>query len=119
MDATLSLGRVAGIRVGVHWSVLVIFVLVAAGLSEGPLPDAHGEHPIWAYWSVGLATAAVFFVSLVAHEISHAVVAGRNGVPVDGITLWLLGGIARLGAKHHRRTRSCASPEWGRWSARS
>ncbi|MER5213594.1 site-2 protease family protein [Streptomyces sp. NPDC002838] len=41
-------------------------------------------------------TAVVFLLSLLAHEISHALVARRNGVPVDDITLWLLGGVARL-----------------------
>ncbi|WP_461087426.1 site-2 protease family protein [Streptomyces deserti] len=86
----------AGIRVGVHWSVLVIFVLLAAGLAEGRLPDAHPGRSGWLYWAVGLIAAAVFLLSLLAHEISHALVARRNGVPVEDITLWLLGGVARL-----------------------
>ncbi|MGW0826609.1 site-2 protease family protein [Streptomyces sp. NPDC002845] len=96
MGATFSLGRLAGIRIGVHWSVLVIFVLLAAGLAEGRLPAAHPGSSGWLYWIVGLGAAAVFLLSLLAHEISHAVVARRNGVDADEITLWLLGGVARL-----------------------
>jgi Zn-dependent protease len=80
----------------VHWSVLIIFVLIALGLAGGRLPDAHPGHSVWLYWLVGLATAVVFLLSLLAHELSHAIVARRNGVDAEDITLWLLGGAARL-----------------------
>ncbi|WP_171117386.1 site-2 protease family protein [Streptomyces sp. Z423-1] len=96
MRATFSLGHVAGIRVGVHWSVLVIFALILFGLAEGGLPEAHPDRPTWQYWLASGATAAVFLLSLLAHEISHALVARRNGVSVNDVTLWLLGGLARL-----------------------
>ncbi|WP_338894905.1 site-2 protease family protein [Streptomyces sp. TG1A-60] len=94
--ATFSLGRVAGIRVGVHWSVLVIFGVILVGLAEGGFREAHPDRPVWQYWAASAVTAAVFLLSLLAHELSHALVARRNGVSVDGITLWLLGGLARL-----------------------
>lgn len=96
MGAAFSLGRLAGVRVGVHWSVLVIFFVIALGLALGRLPDAHPDHPAWRYWIVGLAASVIFLVSLLAHEISHAVVARRNGIDVEDITLWMLGGAARL-----------------------
>lgn len=95
VKATFPLGRVAGIRIGVHWSVLVIVIVLALGLA-GRFPDAHPDRPPWQYWLTGLLGAVVFLLSLLAHELSHALVARRNGVDVDGITLWLLGGIARL-----------------------
>ncbi|MBT2367278.1 site-2 protease family protein [Streptomyces sp. ISL-10] len=96
MRATFSLGRVAGIRIGVHWSVLVIFVLILVGLAGGGFREAHPDRPVWQYWLASAVTAVVFLLSLLAHEISHALVARRNGVSVDDITLWLLGGVARL-----------------------
>ncbi|MFI6012571.1 site-2 protease family protein [Streptomyces sp. NPDC051243] len=96
MRATFSLGRLAGVRVGVHWSVLVIFVVILLGLAGGRFPEDHPESAAWQYWFASSVTAAVFLLSLLAHEISHALVARRNGVPVDDITLWLLGGVARL-----------------------
>ncbi|MFV0132055.1 site-2 protease family protein [Streptomyces sp. HMX87] len=95
MKATFSLGRVAGIRIGVHWSVLVIVLVLALGLA-GRFPDAYPDRAAWQYWLTGLLGAFVFLLSLLAHELSHALVARRNGVEVDDITLWLLGGIARL-----------------------
>ncbi|MEN3586559.1 site-2 protease family protein [Streptomyces sp. ZYX-F-203] len=96
MRATFSLGRVAGIRVGVHWSVLVIFALIVVGLARGGFPESVPGRPMWQYWFASAVTAAVFLVSLLAHEMSHALVARRNGVAVEDITLWLLGGLARL-----------------------
>ncbi|MEU4684938.1 site-2 protease family protein [Streptomyces xinghaiensis] len=96
MGQTFSLGRLAGIRIGVNWSVLVILALLTLGLAEGRLPEAHPGDPGWLYWAVGLVTAAAFLLSLLAHEISHALVARRHGVDADSITLWLLGGVARL-----------------------
>lgn len=96
MKETLSLGRIAGVRVGLNWSVLFIIALVAFTLAEGRFPDAHPGHPAWAYWASALSASVVFLASLLAHELAHAVVARRNGVQVDGITLWMLGGVARL-----------------------
>ncbi|MFJ8200807.1 site-2 protease family protein [Streptomyces sp. NPDC096152] len=96
MNETLSLGRIAGVRVGLHWSVLVIVVLVALMLARGRFPYAHPGHSALAYWALAVLTSVVFMASLLAHELAHAVVARRNGVQVDGITLWMLGGAARL-----------------------
>ncbi|GAB1333859.1 site-2 protease family protein [Streptomyces sp. E-15] len=96
MNETLSLGRIAGVRVGLHWSVLVIVALVTVVLARGEFPAAHPGHSAVRYWALALLTAVVFLVSLLAHELAHAVVARRNGVQVDGITLWMLGGAARL-----------------------
>ncbi|MGX4695269.1 site-2 protease family protein [Streptomyces sp. JNUCC 63] len=96
MRATFVLGRIAGVRVGVHWSVLFIFAIIAFGLAQGRLPQAHPGLGWAVYWAAGLCTAVVFFASLLAHELAHAVVARRNGVEVDDIVLWLLGGAARL-----------------------
>ncbi|GGS55556.1 site-2 protease family protein [Streptomyces cinerochromogenes] len=96
MNESLSLGRIAGVRVGLHWSVLVILVLVTVTLARGEFPTAHPGHSAGQYWSLAVLTAIVFLASLLAHELAHAVVARRNGVQVDGITLWMLGGAARL-----------------------
>ncbi|SDN49556.1 Zn-dependent protease (includes SpoIVFB) [Streptomyces sp. cf386] len=96
MKASLPLGRIAGVRVGLNWSVLVIIALVTVTLAEGRFPDAHPDHSAWVYWALALLAAVVFLASLLAHELAHAIVARRNGVKVDGITLWMLGGVARL-----------------------
>lgn len=96
MTASFRLGRVAGVEVGVNWSVLIIFGLLAWLLAASRLPTDYPGRPGWAYVVAGLSAAMVFFAGLLAHEVSHAVLARRNGMAVDGITLWIFGGMARL-----------------------
>ncbi|WFE94215.1 site-2 protease family protein [Micromonospora sp. WMMD987] len=96
MRATFRLGRIAGVPVGVNWSVLVIFALIGWLLSADQFPRSYPDRPGWAYLAAGLAAAVVFFLGLLAHEVSHAVVAKRHGIEVAGITLWLFGGVAEL-----------------------
>lgn len=99
MKETLRLGEIAGVRVGVNWSVLVIFILIAFGLAAGRLPAESPGLSSVAYITAALVAAVAFLASLLAHEIAHAVVARRSGVEVHGITLWLFGGVARLGGE--------------------
>jgi len=94
--ASFRLGTIAGVPIGVNWSVLVIFVLIAWGLSAAQFPTAYPGRPGWAYALAGISAAVVFLFGLLAHEVSHAVVAKRNGLSVRGITLWLFGGVAEL-----------------------
>ena len=96
MRDSLRLGRVAGFPVAVHWSVLVIVVLLAWGLAEGVLPDTAPNHGTATYWLVGTVGAVLLMCSLLAHELAHAVVAQREGVEVESLTLWIFGGIAAL-----------------------
>ncbi|MEU0150411.1 site-2 protease family protein [Micromonospora fulviviridis] len=96
MRASFRLGRIAGVPVGVNWSVLVIFLLIAWALSASQFPRAYPGHSVVAYVAAGLAAAVVFFLGLLAHEVAHAVVAKRNGIEVEGITLWLFGGVSEL-----------------------
>jgi Zn-dependent protease len=96
MKDGLRLGRIAGVNVGLHWSLLLIGLLLAAGLAGGRLPvDAPG-YASAEYVVAGAAAAVVFLAGVLAHELSHAVVARREGISVAGITLWLLGGVTRM-----------------------
>ena len=96
MGQTFSLGRIFGIRVGVNWSVLVIVALLAYGLAVGEFPAAAPRHPVVEYVIAALLTAVAYIGSLLAHELAHSLVARRNGLEVEGITLWLLGGVSQL-----------------------
>ncbi|MBO8191711.1 site-2 protease family protein [Streptomyces oryzae] len=102
MRATLPLGRIAGVRIGVHWSVVLIFALITWILARSRFPEVEPGRAEALYWVVALCTAVLFFGSLLAHELAHAVVARRNGVLVEDITLWLLGGLARLKSEASR-----------------
>jgi Zn-dependent protease len=96
MRGTLSLGRWAGIPVSANLSVLVIVLLVAAGLGFGTFPIIHPDRPGWMYLLAGVTAGLLLLVSILVHELAHALVARGNGIEVEGITLWLLGGVSQL-----------------------
>jgi Zn-dependent protease/CBS domain-containing protein len=99
MNESLHLGRIAGVRVGINWSLLVVFWLIAWSLASSELPRAAAHHSHAVYWVAGLTAAAVFYACLLAHELAHSVVARRAGLVVDGIVLWLFGGVSRFKAE--------------------
>ncbi len=92
----VKVGRVAGIEVRLDWSVAVIVWLLAWSLAGDALPSAASGYSTWVYWTVGAAAAVLFVLSLLAHELSHSVVAQHHGVEVRDITLWMLGGMSSL-----------------------
>jgi Zn-dependent protease len=96
MRESFRLGRIAGIPVGVNWTIGLIAMLLVSSLAGTILPLAAPGLTTTAYVTVGIVVAVGFFGSILAHELGHSVVAIRRGIPVDGITLWLLGGVARL-----------------------
>src|ERR1700724_2728933 len=99
MNENLSLGRIAGIHVGLNWSLLVIAALIAWSLATGILPSAAPGQTAGAYWTAGVLSAFVYLASLLAHELAHSIVATRRGVKVHGITLWLFGGVSRFSSE--------------------
>jgi Zn-dependent protease/CBS domain-containing protein len=96
MRESVRLGRIAGVRIGLNLSVLVIVVVVAASLAIGRFPSAFPGRSGAAYATASVIAAVLFLASLLAHELAHAVVAKRNGIGVESITLWLFGGVAQL-----------------------
>lgn len=96
MNDTVRLGRVAGVPVGLNWSLIVIVGLFAFALSANRFPiDAPGYHREW-YAVAGVATAIALLVSVLAHELGHALVARRADLEVEGITLSWMGGVTRI-----------------------
>lgn len=93
---SIPIGRILGIRLYLHWSLLVTLVLITVLLAGSILPAEYGGRATAVYWTVGALAAVVFVASLAAHEIAHSVVAVRHDVPVRRITLWLLGGVSEL-----------------------
>ncbi|HET6381682.1 MAG TPA: site-2 protease family protein [candidate division Zixibacteria bacterium] len=93
---SFSIGTIAGVRIALHPSWLVIAFLVTYSLAVGDLP---ARFPRWEpalHWVVAAGVAALFFLSVLAHEMSHALVARRFGIRVSDITLFVFGGAAQL-----------------------
>ena len=96
MGRDIPLGRLAGIKIGMNVSVLLIAGFNAWVLADNNFPiQVPGLTPV-DYWVAGVTAALAFFASLLVHEMGHALVARHEGIGVSGISLWLLGGVARL-----------------------
>ncbi len=92
---SFRLGSVLGIEIRIDVSWFVIFFLILWTFSQGVFPAEYPGMAAWVYLAMGLLGALLFFSSLLAHELSHSVVARRRGIPVEGITLFIFGGMAR------------------------
>jgi Zn-dependent protease len=96
VESSFRLGRVVGVEVGVNWSWLVVFALITWSLAAGVFPDQDPGRSQATYVVMAVIAAGLFFASLLGHELGHAVAARREGMELDGITLWLFGGVARF-----------------------
>lgn len=84
ITGSLQIGRVAGIPVRAHWTILLVAALFGTNLAA----------------LLGVVAGAIavvaFFLTILAHEFGHALVARRYGIQTESIDLWALGGVARL-----------------------
>lgn len=96
MQATFQLGRIAGIRIAVNWSWLIVFALIAWTLADAVFPSQNPGLSGGAYVAMAVVAALLFFASLLLHELGHALQARREGMEIEGITLWLFGGVAQF-----------------------
>ena len=102
MRASIRLGRIAGVEVGVDYSWFAILALISWSLADGFLP---GHFPGWnagTYWATGIVAALMLFASVLVHELAHSLVARARGIQVHGITLFFLGGVSSLKAESRR-----------------
>jgi Zn-dependent protease/CBS domain-containing protein len=99
VSTTLRIGRIGGVDVGLHWSWLLVVALIVWSLSAGVFPTTNPGLGDGAYLAMAIVAALGFFASILLHELGHAVQARREGIPVDGITLWVFGGVARMTAQ--------------------
>jgi Zn-dependent protease len=90
---SIQLGRVFGIRIGVDYSWFIVLFLIIWNLS-GYYDDVTPGSDAFV---LAVVSALLFFLSILLHELGHAVVALRNDIPIEGIDLWMFGGVAKLG----------------------
>jgi Zn-dependent protease/predicted transcriptional regulator len=91
------IARILGIPIYLDASWLLIFGWITYQLSKIVLPQMHSKWTPTQYWSVGVLTSLLFFASVLFHELAHSVVALYYKIPVHSITLFIFGGIARIG----------------------
>jgi Zn-dependent protease/predicted transcriptional regulator len=95
MKSQIKLGTIFGVELGLHYSWIVIALLIVFSLAG----QFHAVNHDWSeavVWSTAILTGLLFFACLFAHELSHALVARARGLPIHKITLFLLGGVAQM-----------------------
>jgi Zn-dependent protease/CBS domain-containing protein len=95
LRSQITLGRVFGIKIGLHYSWFLIALLIVFSLTA----QFHESNANWGdgvIFTLAVATAILFFVSLLLHELAHSLVAESNGLPVREITLFALGGVSQI-----------------------
>jgi Zn-dependent protease len=99
MKHNIPLGRIMGIPIGLDYSWFVIFALFTWMLAVNYYPAEFKDWPPLLYWFMGAVTALMLFSSVLLHELGHSMAALRYKIPVHSITLFLFGGVARIGAE--------------------
>jgi Zn-dependent protease len=89
-----QLARIFGIRIGVGISWFVVLFIFIFAVTK-PFHELLGGSRTTAYL-LAVASVLSFFISVILHELGHALVARRSGLTVTGIDLWAFGGITRV-----------------------
>ncbi len=95
MRSSIRLGKVFGIEIGLHYSWFLIALLIVMSLGS-QFQESHADWGKNVIWALAALTAILFFVTLLAHEMSHALVARSRGLTTKAITLFALGGVAQI-----------------------
>jgi Zn-dependent protease/CBS domain-containing protein len=93
----IKLFKLFGFEVRIDLSWLIIAALVTWSLADGLFPYWYPHLSLQAYWIMGIAGALGLFLSIIAHEFCHSLVARKFGMPMKGITLFIFGGVAEMG----------------------
>jgi Zn-dependent protease/CBS domain-containing protein len=95
MESNIKLGKLFGIEIGVSYSWFIIFFLITFSLWSN-YSSKHAGWPAAWHAVAALATSFLFFGSLLAHELSHSLLALAKGLPVRSITLFIFGGVSKI-----------------------
>ena len=92
----IPLFNLFGFEIRLDWSWIIIAVLITWTLAAGVFPATYPDLQPSTYWSMGVIAALALFGSIILHETAHAAVARRYGLPINGITLFVFGGVAEM-----------------------
>lgn len=95
MQSQIRLGRIFGIEIGLHYSWIVIALLIVFSLA-GHFRETNSNWGDGVVLVTAIATGVLFFAAIIAHELAHSLVARLRGLPVKSITLFALGGVSQI-----------------------
>lgn len=98
---SIRLGNIMGIPVRIHYTLWLVFILIAWSLAYGYMPRQYPGLRVATYWAIGIASAIILFASVLIHELSHSYIAKKNGLPIARITLFFFGGVSEMTEEPH------------------
>ncbi len=98
---SIQIGRIKGIPIRLHFTLIIVFLLVAWSLATSFMPAFFPKLSAIEYWTMGVAGAILLFVSVLLHELSHSIVASRFGIRVKQIILFIFGGVSDIEEEPH------------------
>jgi len=101
VDRSVKVGRLFGIEIAISPTWLIIVGLVSVSLATSYYPDAAANLSGLTYWIMGVLSALLLFACVLIHELAHSIVARVVGLPVNGITLFLFGGVSDIQEEPH------------------
>src|SRR5919205_4285614 len=93
---SLQITKIKGIPIRLHFTLLVVFFLIAWTLSASLMPEIHPGLSRGEYWIIGILGAITSFTSILLHELAHSIVASRYGLKVRQIILFIFGGVSDI-----------------------
>jgi Zn-dependent protease len=111
-QGALHIWSIRGIPIRIHFTWLLIFGLLSWSLASGYFPSHYPDLPVAAYWLKGIIAALFLFGSILVHELMHAITAQKLQVPIAGITLFALGGVAEMQEEPPAPAPSSRLPLW-------
>ena len=102
MRSSFVIGKIAGIKIGVHYSWPFAFLIITVFLGLSVFPSSYPQWATVTHWLVAAVAAIALFASVLAHELAHSFVALAKGMQVRSITLFIFGGASNLGADTER-----------------
>src|SRR5207245_10517657 len=91
VELSANIGRILGIPIRIHWTLWLVFLLIAWSLADGYLPIVYPGLGALTYWAIGAVSVLLLFLSVLLHELSHSYFAKQNGLLIARITLIFLG----------------------------
>ncbi len=96
MRGSFRVGRIRDIDIGIHYSWILVFLLVAWTLADGVFPQEFPGLGTTTFWTMGVVSSLLLFASVLIHELAHSLVAESRGLRVRDITLFIFGGVSNI-----------------------
>src|ERR687884_2191886 len=93
---SLQITKIKGIPIRLHFTLIVVFFLIAWTLSTSLMPEIHPGLTGTEYWIIGIFGASTSFVSILLHELAHSIMALKYGLKVRQIVLFIFGGVSDI-----------------------